>query len=68
MINQIKAENFKLSFWKEEASKTGLKKKVCSILSQVQTDKDKALYRLTQEIDKILLSSLKSAFKSNTGC
>ena len=63
MINQIKAENFKLSFWKEEASKTGLKKKVCSILSQVQTDKDKALYRLTQEIDKILLSSLKVPLK-----
>ena len=59
MINQIKAENFKLSFWKEEKNQTDLEKKVQSILSQVKENKDEALYKLTQETDKISLKNLK---------
>ena len=59
MINQISAEDFKLSFWKEEKNQTELEKKVQSILNQVKENKDEALYKLTQETDKISLKSLK---------
>ena len=52
-------ENFKLSFWKEEKNQTDLEKKVQSILSQVKENKDEALYKLTQETDKISLKNLK---------